>query len=271
MDIPKILYPFIKSFPVVCQYFDVYKPSDGLVSAVCGGSCDICCLYSIKDGLQYFQFSFLYFVWRLLRSEADSFFVWGIPTHMIRNIYLAGSVLVFYFSCALEINDQFTHRFNGTGLQFIYLQLFLVVFILFIWNGSQRLRITVNKYLLLSFPLLVLVMYVLNINNVYRVETRILVKGEFREYFLASWLSALFTLILIWQVIGFIRKNNVSLNWFLPQITCIIAISTLILFSAETRNLFIWLNYSGPNSIMRAEANFNKAGLTIVWGFLPLL
>jgi uncharacterized membrane protein len=71
--------------------------------------------------------------------------------------------------------------------------------------------------------------------------------------------------VLIWNLISHIRRNQPVFSQIAIHLTWIIALLCVTIFSAEIRNLFVWVNYTDKLSFARAETNFNKAGLTIVW------
>jgi len=207
-----------------------------------------------------------FLVWLLLRREADTYFIRGITNNLLRNIYLVASVLLIFCTGAFEINDQFIKRLPGTGMQFIYLQLYLVIFALVLTSLLTNYLVKLNKYLLLTIPLLVFCIYVLNIENNIMSEIRVLEKGQYRSFFPAAWISASGLIFLIWNTISNIRKNKTAFLWILPYLTACIAVAILIIFSVEIRSFFIWVNFARPDSIRIYGSMFDKAGLSIVWG-----
>jgi uncharacterized membrane protein len=207
-----------------------------------------------------------FLVWLLMRREADTYFIRGITNNLLRNIYLVASVLLIFCTGAFEINDQFSKRLPGTGMQFVYLQLYLVIFALVLTSLLTNYLVKLNKYLLLTIPLLVFCIYVLNIENSLVTEIRVLEKGQYRSFFPAAWISALGLILLIWNTIRNIRKNKTAFLWILPYLTASIAVAIVITFSVEIRSLFIWINFARPDSIRIYGSMFDKAGLSIVWG-----
>jgi uncharacterized membrane protein len=51
----------------------------------------------------------------------------------------------------------------------------------------------------------------------------------------------------------------------MPHLTWIIAVVCVVIFSAELKNAFVWINYSDKASFEVQGSVFDKAGLTIVW------
>jgi hypothetical protein len=210
-------------------------------------------------------------VYRLLKKEADSFYVWHISNQLLRNIYLVTAIVLLYAAGGLEINDQFVKRFPNTGLQVIYAQLYLTVFVLGLLLGLTRSKTFVHPFLRIILPCTVLGLYALNILNFHDSEKILLQTGEYKNWFAGSWINGLFLLLLIWITIGYIRKNQAVFSYMMPHITWLTAIFCVTIISAELRDLFVWINYADKLSFTRAENNFDKAGLTIIWAISSFL
>jgi uncharacterized membrane protein len=210
-------------------------------------------------------------VYRLLKKEADSFYAWHITNQLLRNIYLIASIVLLYTAGALEINDQFVKRMPATGIQVIYSQLYLTVFVLALLLLLTRFKTTVHSFLRLILPYIVLGIYILNIPDIHATEKLVLLNGQYRVWFAGGWLNAIFLLLLIWISIEYVRKNQPVFGFLMPHITWLTAIFCVVIFSVELRNLFIWMNYSDSLSFTKEESNFDKAGLTIVWAVSSFL
>ena len=210
-------------------------------------------------------------LYRLLKKETDSFYAWQISNQLLRNIYLILSIVIFYTAGALEINDQFVKRMPATGMQVIYSQLYLTVFVVVLLLLLTRFKTIVHPFLRLILSYLVLGVYILSIPEVHTTEKEVLLNGQHRAWFAGSWLNALFLLLLIWITIGYVRKNQSVFRFLMQHITWLTAIFCVVIFSVELRNLFIWMNYSDALSFTRDESNFDKAGLTIVWAVSSFL
>ena len=210
-------------------------------------------------------------LYRLLKKEADSFYVWQISNQLLRSIYLITSIVLLYTAGALEINDQFVKRMPATGMQIIYSELYLIVFVLGLLTILTRFKMTVHPFLRLILPYIVLGIYMLNIPNVHATEKLVLLNGQYKTWFLSSWLNGLFLMLLIWISVAYVRKNQTIFGYLMPHITWLTAIFCVAIFSTELRNLFVWMNYSDALSFTRQESNFDKAGLTIVWAVSSFL
>jgi uncharacterized membrane protein len=212
-----------------------------------------------------FSSASLFFVYRLLTREADTFYIWGITNKLLRNIYLAGSVLLLFSTGALEINDQFQKRMPATGLEVIYIQLYLTVFVLLLLFIIQKLKFAIHPFLRVTISFAAIIIYLFNFLGYQTIEEAVLNQGKFRGYFLADWINALLLLALIWNLIRFIRNNKPVFGKYWLNLTWIISVICVIIFSSEIANGFVWLNYTNKPSFQLANELFDKAGLTIVW------
>ncbi|HEY8734377.1 MAG TPA: DUF2339 domain-containing protein, partial [Puia sp.] len=210
-------------------------------------------------------------VYRLLKRETDNFYAWHISNRLLRPIYLIASIVLLFVAGALEINDQFVKRIPATGMEVVYSQLYLTVFVLGLLLLLTRYKTKVHSFLRLILPYFVLGIYILNIQDIHATEKLVLLKGQYREWFAGTWLNAIFLLLLIRTTIGYVRKNQPVFGYLMPHITWLTAIFCVVIFSVELRNLFIWMNYSDALSFTREELNFDKAGLTIVWAISSFL
>jgi len=166
---------------------------------------------------------------------------------------------------ALEINDQFQKRTPGTGLELIYLQLYLAVFVLILLFLMKRLKFEIHHFLYATLSFAVVASYLLNFSNFHITEETILNQAKFKAFFLAEWINALILLVIIWNLVSFFRTHKALFSRYYFNLTWIISVICIITFSSEIGNLFVWLNYTGKPSFHLADSVFDKAGLTIVW------
>ena len=202
----------------------------------------------------------------LLRKEADTLYLGVISTKVIRSVYLGGSVLLAFCAGALEIFYQFSHRFPSTGLEYVYLELYVIAFALLVVLALEKFKIQLDLTISLALPLVIFILYVMNISNIYFTEKDLLTAGHFRGYFMANWISVILLLLLIYRTMKFVQKNSKTLASNLSSISWVICIVTLLLLSVEIRHLYVWMRYSNPDSIELAENIYVKAGLSMVWG-----
>ncbi|HXB45450.1 MAG TPA: DUF2339 domain-containing protein [Puia sp.] len=202
----------------------------------------------------------------LMRREADTFFLGGITNAEVKIFYLSGAIALIFCSGILEIYYQFSKRFQGSGLEFVYLQLYVIAFYLLLTFIVQKLRIRTDKNIRLALPLVLFSIYAFNTGNIYFAEKNLLVTAIYKSYFYANWISVLLLLLLGWNTIHYLRENKSLFTRQLTFFTWLIALAIVLLLSVEIEHLFVWLNYSTPALIENTENIYSKAGLSIVWG-----
>jgi uncharacterized membrane protein len=207
----------------------------------------------------------LFLVFRLLRKEADAFYIRGISNRLLRNIYMIGSIILLFTSGGLETYSQFAKRIPNTGLEIIYIQLYCILFVIFLLAVLFRAQFKIHPFLPAILSFVILAIYLLNIYQVHETEKIILFTGNNKGFFAGSWVGAVLLFIVVWNMVQNIRKNPETFSWFAPHLTWIISVICVVIFSAEIMNLFVWTNYTDKSSFGRAETTFDKAGLTIVW------
>jgi hypothetical protein len=207
----------------------------------------------------------LFLVYRLLKKEADTYFVWDVTNKLIRNIYLVGSILILFVTGALEVYDQFTKRVPVNFMQIIYEQLYLSLFVMILLMVLRRLKFRPHIFIPLILSFVVMGFYLSDIGSVQSTERSVLDTGHYRAFFTGSWISALLILLLIGNTIKWVREHREAFARMQPHLTWIIAVICVVIFSAEIRNAFVWINYSGKTSFDGEGSVFDKAGLTVVW------
>jgi len=207
----------------------------------------------------------LVYMYILLLKEADSFFLTGVSNRVMRNIYLVASIGIFFCAGFLEIKYQFANRYKDIGMGPLYLQVYAVAFFLALFALLKQVKVRIDRNIRLLIPFLLFIVYFFNAANIYFSEKQVLMTDSNRGFFIVNWISVLLYLLMTWNTIQFIRKNKEMFHRGFAQFTWIIAISLLILFSVEVRNMLVWVYYSGASSIEKTETIYYKAGLTIVW------
>jgi uncharacterized membrane protein len=203
---------------------------------------------------------------KLLKKEADVFYLRGITNDLIRRIFLLLSIGVFFCSGALEIFYQFERRFPASGLSFVYLQLFIVVFGLVVFAILQKLVPNLGHRRMLILPFMVSVYYFVNLKRVIVSETQLLSLNKWQPYFVANWISAILILLFLTLTIGYIKKHSQKLMKNLTTYSWLICVTIIALISFEVMHLLVWIDYDKPESIYQSESLYSKAGLSIVWG-----
>jgi uncharacterized membrane protein len=213
-----------------------------------------------------FSASAILICYNLLKKEADFFYLNGITNRLVKQTFLLLSIAIFFCSGAFEIFYQFEKRFPESQLDYVYMQLFLVAFSFLVFAILQKLKPNLDHKRILTLPLIVSVLYFINLNNVLESETFVLSSNKWRPYFMGTWLSAILLLLFLAVTIQYIKRNNAQLVKSLSMYSWLVCIAIIALISFEVMHLTIWVNYNGPASIYQSESLYSKAGLSIVWG-----
>ena len=204
--------------------------------------------------------------YRLLYKEANTFFLSSFPVQWMKNILVSLIILLLLFTGILEIHHQFNSRYPGTNLHFVFLQLFVLAYSAGIVAALSKLKINVGANIRLAVPLLLFVLYVFNITNIYQVEQYVLNSGNHQLFFSAHWVSVIFLVLLIAGTIKYFKNNYAAFRSIQNGFSVITSVALIIVVSVEIRNIYVWLTYSGINSLAYAQNLYSKAGLSMVWG-----
>ncbi len=176
----------------------------------------------------------------LFRKEADTLYLNSLTNKSIRLFYLIASIALFFIAGAFEISYQFSHRFAGTGLEYVYLQMYVMGFFLLLFFILSMFKAEVDYYVKTGIPLILFVLYMFNIPNSYAAEKLLLTTGNMKVHFIAHWLGIFFLIILIRQTIVYVRTNNERLKSILNGFSSVGIVWGVLSF------ILIWLgmNYN---------------------------
>jgi len=211
-----------------------------------------------------------YFIYyRLMRMEADSYYLKGVTNRQVRNFLLVGSILIAYFSGVLEIFYQFSTRFPDRLIYVIYLQLYTFAVT---WLLLQLFRRSDKPGLLrLGLTIFCFALYLLSLRTNYEVSFQMLRSGNDKSHFIAHWIAAVILFKLLYDLIFFFRKNQPA--WFSYQtfFTWAITAGLVLLLSVEMYHVILWTNYRQENDWVYWENLYYKAGLSILWGLASFI
>ena len=212
-------------------------------------------------------------LYRLFWREADTYYFAPITNKNLKNIVGTTAVLIFFIAGILEINYQFRTRFpeirarfEETGLNFTYLQLYVLIFLCALFLLTERFGKLKDPFIRMGIPVVGFFLYLFNIANIYATEKLILSTGNYKQYFTAQWASIALIFVLATISISYFRKNQVQLKPYLNFFTWFISFALITVLSLEGRHIMVWFNYTGEASIFEIENLYYKAGMTIIWG-----
>lgn len=176
-----------------------------------------------------------------LRKEADSFYLKGITNNIVRLFYLITAIVLFFSAGLFEIAYQFITRYNGMGLQYPYLLLYIAVYILLLLWILPALKLTLNYLQVLAIAAIPVLYYLFTIGNNYFAEQNLLQTPQLQWHFLAHCAGAIVLLLLLLRIIKQTRLQPQASKKFPALFTWVMAIVIIIFFSVEVRNIYVWL------------------------------
>jgi len=179
--------------------------------------------------------------------------------------------LIFLFSSgALEINQQFITRFPDTGLNFLYLTLYLPAFV-FVFSSIGRKLSTLalgweTEAVLYAISIFI---YLLLSQQYFDVQADILVGHRIAgTQFMAHWLADVFIVLLFVRSIQVIRNNFGTLvkpaAWILTGAGVVFLSLEICLAS----NSIFYTQRAGLESIQNI---YIKTGLPVLWGIVSFV
>jgi len=70
----------------------------------------------------------------------------------------------------------------------------------------------------------------------------------------------------MYNFIQHLRLHKIHFQSLKTELTCLISVAYVIIFSVEFQHLYIWMTWQNVASLARFETHYYKAGLSIVWG-----
>lgn len=208
-----------------------------------------------------------YIVFGLIKNQSKEHSTTWLP----KNSFRITALLLLFISGALEIHFQFTHYYPLTQLNLLYLLLYSIVFVwifIFITNKIQSLQLgELTRFVLLSICILY---YFLSISVSYNVQAMILIKHQDTLHYAAHWFTALFTALILYQLI-FLSKNYNEKGNSLDVLSWLLCAVMVAFLSIEIHLLTNRIFYSTSNTLETIERVYLKTGLPILWGICSFI
>jgi uncharacterized membrane protein len=201
---------------------------------------------------------------RLMKREADSYYLNGLTNKSARRTALIASLLIAYASGILEIWSQFDRRIPDIPIYTFYLQLYTFSSaILLLWVFRNKPESALLRFMLTIYCF---AFYLFNLTTNYDVFRNILETGKDQLHLVAHWLSALLLLKLLYDLISYFRKNRSSWREYQTAFTWSTTAGIVLILSVELHHFVIWINYSNEGNWDYWQNLYFKAGLSILWG-----
>jgi len=178
------------------------------------------------------------------------------------------SFTLLFLSGFLEINNQFSNRYPQTSLNTVYLMLYVPAFVFLFNSLSKRITtLTIGPKIMATLIGVSIFIYLICLQDAFYLQHTILVEQKITGYhFAAHWLGALFTGMLIYQMIRFVSTH---LEQGSKKAAAWVISGTVVLFlSLEVSLLSNLLFYSKAHDINYVETIYIQTALPVLWGLI---
>jgi uncharacterized membrane protein len=177
--------------------------------------------------------------------------------------YLA--FILLFCAGALEINHQFASRYPDSGLNYLYLMLYLPAFVyLFTWGARKIPALTMGWQAETVLFGTAIVVYLLFTQQYFDVQAGILLAHKIDpSHFISHWIAVVFVILIFLRLIAIARDNFGSMakpaGWLLSG-------SAVLFLSLEICLLTNSLFYRQGMDLEHIQTIYIKTGLPVLWG-----
>ncbi len=182
------------------------------------------------------------------------------------NLFRYASFMFLFLSGLLEINHQFLTRFPDTGLNNLYLMLYVPAFTFLGYMALKRFAEYMPDWKISTAVVTAsLVVYLIFGQEFFNAQYIMLVQHKASAlHFIAHWIGAIFVAALFYQLI-LSAKDNLTDD--LQNGSAWILAGAIVMFlSIEMCLANNQLFYSAGKDLDSMETNYIKVGLPILWG-----
>ena len=201
----------------------------------------------------------------LRKEEKNSTYLFGIPNRIVANIFITAAVALAYLTCHFGINLYFGKELSYT-LPNIYHRIvstvFALVLVFFILPKIDSKKIIGFQ---IAAALACFVFYAGSGTLIIALRNGVIAGQYSNIHLLMHWLSDALLLLLFYFIIQVIRKNFTALKAYVQPLGFVISLALVYVFSFECMQLYVTV-FATEKNIAVYQQQFNKAGLTILWG-----
>ncbi len=211
--------------------------------------------------------SFVCYYFLLRKEKEQRVYLTGIPLNTMQTAMLTSAVVLLYITCIFSVNLYFSDqpdyaRVNPYHLLITNLLTIVIIQLLQKFNPKSVL-------FQLAMIFFCYVAFIHSIGWVYELRDLTL-KGQYPyTHYILHWVADIGMLFLFWKAIGLFRTNG-SLQPKIKGATWVICISLMLFLSLECQHLYVSVGYHN-NNISYIQQQFQKAGLTILWGICSFM
>jgi uncharacterized membrane protein len=178
------------------------------------------------------------------------------------------SLVLLFLSGLLEINHQFITHYPGSGLNTLYMMVYMPVFVFIYYTLAPKIEvINFANGVKLGILLSCVIVYLILMPQYYDLQHLMLEGGKpSASHFIAHWIGAVFVGILFYRVI---RLCQHTMNEGTKTIfTWVLSAGVVLFLSLEVSLMSNLAFFSKTNTIDSIETVYVKTGLPVLWGLL---
>ena len=184
-----------------------------------------------------------------------------------KNVFRVAAIILLFAAGAFEINYQFNYYYPDADFNILYLLLYTLVFINILTFITQKVKQLQLSWQLVAGMLAVsMALYFLSIPQTIAIQRTILEAHKNSGHFLAHWVGAIFTGLVLYRLIQLFRIKKAELKESLSFFAWILCAAVVLCFSVEFYFLSNTVFYAANNPLSNIENIYIKTGLPILWG-----
>ena len=192
--------------------------------------------------------------------------IYGIS--IVANLYRVIALILLFLSGLLEINHQWYYYYQHTGLNILYLLLYLPMFTYLFYILSSKINgDRFNWRVGMGLLVCCVIIYLALIPEIFELQRNMLEHHQLSPaHFIAHWMGAVFIGLVFYQFIR-ICQNKFNEDVRTPC-TWVLTAAMVLFLSLELSLASNMLFYSTANSVDLVQTVYIKTGLPILWGLL---
>ena len=184
-----------------------------------------------------------------------------------KTTFRIAALVILFAAGALEINHQFVHHYPHTGINMLYLLLYMVSFISMLTYVTQRVKtLFVNWYTQVTLLAICIFVYLACSPTAYDIQAGILVTQANAVHFMAHWAAAILVSFMLYTFMRLLLQHRSTDSNSFNLISWIFCIVSVIFLSVEVHLITNTIFYTANNPLENIKRIYIKTGLPILWG-----
>lgn len=253
-----ILYLFTV-LSLIQDWTTIYKTGEAALAIIANKAC-LTGLFVIVGQFLIYQFN---------KSNSDKekdllTVIWEPTTRLV-------PLLLLFIAGIAEIDYQFNHRLAEANINGVYIQLWVMLYLILVSQVFPRAGIkTIDKAVLIA-PGFAAFYYLFSGLYMNSIQEGLFEIDKYQSWFNAYWLSFPMMLWIFYVGIrAFMKEESLRISLG-KSFTWFVVITATLVFSNEAKLAYVWLTSKDLASYHLNSQLFHKAGLTIVWAMVSFV